>query len=220
MTPPEAGAGEGTSPILVQEVCDRRQPRGLPAHRLSELSSAGADGQRLLCTPLQVSDAGGAADSDPHPPGPWCDTAVLEKRGNALGLTKDCQAVPAPVRAPQKPFPHCSPPPLDEQAGQHRGEPGNGGTATLEADDTPLMAATGSGHRPPLRRREACEDELLNLVRQCQSLRNLTRQEMLGSRPHEPEEPSGERLGGLGDEIQKRPGEIDSQGLGARERPR
>ena len=152
---PEAGAGEGTSPILVQEVCDRRQPRGLPAHRLSELSSAGADGQRLLCTPLQVSDAGGAADSDPHPPGPWCDTAVLEKRGNALGLTKDCQAVPAPVRAPQKPFPHCSPPPLDEQAGQHRGEPGNGGTATLEADDTPLMAATGSGHRPPLRRREA-----------------------------------------------------------------
>ena len=41
------------------------------------------------------------------------------------------------------------------------------------------MAATGSGHRPPLRRREACEDELLNLVRQCQSLRNLTRQEML-----------------------------------------
>ena len=41
---------------------------------------------------------------------------------------------------------------------------------------------------------------------------------MPGGGPHELEEPSGEGLGGLGDEIQKRPGEIDSQGLGARER--
>ena len=48
---PEAGAGECAGPFLIKEVRDRRQPRGLPAHRLPELPSAGADGQRLLRGP-------------------------------------------------------------------------------------------------------------------------------------------------------------------------
>ena len=215
---PEASAGEGLGPLLVQEVRDRGQSRGLPAHRLSELPSSGADGQRLLCAPRQISDADRTADADPHPLRPGRDTAVLKKGGNALDLTEDHQAGPAPVGAPQKQLPHRSPPTLDEQAGQHCGEPGNVSTATLEADNPPLMTTTGSGHRSPLRRRQACEDELLNLVRQRQPLRDVTRQEMPGGGPHELEEPSGEGLGGLGDEIQKRPGEIDPQGLSARER--
>ena len=123
---PEASVGEGSSPILVQEVRDRRQSRGLPAHRLSEPPSTGADGQRLLCGPRQVGDADRTADTDPHPPRPWHDTTVLEKRRNAPGLTEDGQAGASPVRAPQKPLP-AGPRTLDEQPGQRRGEPGNSG---------------------------------------------------------------------------------------------
>ena len=48
---PEASAGEGSGPILVQEVRDRQQPRGLPTHRLPEPPSTGADGQRLRVRP-------------------------------------------------------------------------------------------------------------------------------------------------------------------------
>ena len=80
------------------------------------------------------------------------------------------------------------------------------------------MTATGAGHRSPRRRRQALADEILSLIGQGHALRDLTGQEMLGSRSHELEEPSGECLGGLGDEIQEGPGQIDSQRLGTRER--
>ena len=177
---PQTSAREGAGPILVQEIRDRRQSRGLPAHRLPEPPSASADGQRLLCGPRQVGDTGTAADADPHPPRPWRDTTVLEKPENAFSLTKNRQAAPTPVRAPQETLPHRSPPLLDKQPGQCRREPGDSGTIALEADDAPLMAAVGSDHRPPRRRRKACEDENPGLIGQSHPLRDLTCQEMPG----------------------------------------